>query len=80
MFFTNPFKSRLPAPEEALAGRSKPIAVLHPHAVSGQPCCRLFQRVQANLPRFRLLLGRRTLVLANGWCLDYCGRLYGRLD
>lgn len=37
MFFTNPFKSRLPAPEEALAGRSKPIAVLHPHAVSGQP-------------------------------------------
>ena len=37
MFFTNPFKSRLPAPEEALAGRSKPSAVLHPHAVSGQP-------------------------------------------
>ena len=37
MFFTNPFKSRLPAPEEALAGRSMPISVLHPHAVSGQP-------------------------------------------
>lgn len=36
MLFTNPFKSRLPASEEALTGRSKPIAVLHPHAVSGQ--------------------------------------------
>ena len=37
MLFTNPFKSRLPTPEEALAGRSKPMFVLHPHAVNGQP-------------------------------------------
>ena len=37
MLFTNPFKSRLPAPEEALAGRSKPMFVPHPHAVNGQP-------------------------------------------
>ena len=80
MFFTNPFKSRLPAPEEALAGRSKPIAVLHPHAVSGQPLVPPFPGVQANLFRFRLLLGRRNACSANGWCLDYCGRLYGRLD
>lgn len=37
MLFTNPFKSRLPAPEEALAGRSKPMFVPNPHAVNGQP-------------------------------------------
>ena len=66
LFFTNPFKSRLPAPEEALAGRSTPIAVLHPHAVSGQPCCHLFQRDTGKSIWVRLLLGRERLF----WQMD----------
>jgi len=37
MFFTNPFKLRLPTQDEALAGRERPITVVEPHAVKGQP-------------------------------------------
>ena len=35
MFFTNPFKSRLPTRDEALAGRSEPVLQAQPHAVNG---------------------------------------------
>jgi peptide-methionine (S)-S-oxide reductase len=37
MFFDNPFKSRLPTPDEALPGRDTPIFAGGPHAVSGRP-------------------------------------------
>lgn len=37
MFFTNPFKSRLPTQTEALAGRKQPILQAQPHAVNGHP-------------------------------------------
>ena len=37
MFFTNPFKSRLPDASEALAGRSTPILNPGAHAVHGRP-------------------------------------------
>ena len=37
MFFTNPFKSRLPTRDEALAGRSQPILQAQPHAVHARP-------------------------------------------
>ena len=37
MFFTNPFKSRLPTHDEALVGRKRPITVVESHAVKGQP-------------------------------------------
>ncbi len=37
MFFTNPFKSRLPNIDEALPGRQHPITVTQHHAVKGQP-------------------------------------------
>lgn len=37
MFFTNPFKSRLPTKAEALAGRSQPLLQAKPHAVHGRP-------------------------------------------
>ena len=67
MFFTNPFKSRLPAPEEALAGRSKPIVVLHPHAVSGHPL----------LPPFPK--GYRQIYLGLG-CFWGAERLFWQMD
>lgn len=35
MFFTNPFKTRLPVTAEALPGRDMPIAELRPHTVLG---------------------------------------------
>ena len=37
MFFTNPFKSRLPSRAEALEGRSQPVLNAQPHAVHGRP-------------------------------------------
>ena len=37
MFFTNPFKSRLPTQDEALAGRQRPITLVDLHAVKEQP-------------------------------------------
>ena len=37
MFFDNPFKSRLPTPDEALSGRDTPIFAGGTHAVSGRP-------------------------------------------
>ena len=37
MFFTNPFKSRLPTKAEALGGRAQPILQAQPHAVHGRP-------------------------------------------
>jgi peptide-methionine (S)-S-oxide reductase len=37
MFFDNPFKLRLPTPDEALSGRDTPIFTGGPHAVSGRP-------------------------------------------
>ena len=37
MFFTNPFKSRIPSMAEALTGRDTPIVSLRPHAVHGRP-------------------------------------------
>ena len=37
MFFTNPFKSRIPSSAEALTGRDVPIVSLRPHAVHGRP-------------------------------------------
>lgn len=37
MFFTNPFKSRLPDASEALAGRNTPILNPGAHAVHGRP-------------------------------------------
>lgn len=36
MFFTNPFKSRIPSTAEALTGRDVPIVSLRPHAVHGR--------------------------------------------
>ena len=37
MFFTNPFKSRLPTKAEALNGRAQPVLQAQPHAVHGRP-------------------------------------------
>ena len=37
MFFTNPFKSRLPEADEALAGRASAILTPGVHAVHGRP-------------------------------------------
>lgn len=37
MFFTNPFKSRLPTKAEALNGRAQPVSQAQPHAVHGRP-------------------------------------------
>lgn len=37
MFFTNPFKSRLPTKAEALDGRAQPVLQAKPHAVHGRP-------------------------------------------
>ncbi|MGB2486888.1 MAG: peptide-methionine (S)-S-oxide reductase, partial [Candidatus Puniceispirillaceae bacterium] len=37
MFFTNPFKSRLPNADEALAGRASAILTPGTHAVHGRP-------------------------------------------
>mgnify|MGYP006218745481 CR=1 FL=1 len=67
MFFTNPFKSRLPTAEEALAGRSTPIAVLHPHAVNGQPL----------LPPFPKGYGQIYLGLGCFWGAE---RLFWQMD
>ena len=36
MFFTNPFKSRLPTKAEALPGRTEPVLQAQPHAVHGR--------------------------------------------
>ena len=36
MFFTNPFKSRLPTKAEALPGRTEPVLQVQPHAVHGR--------------------------------------------
>ena len=37
MFFTNPFKSRMPSQAEALPGRNVAIMSPRPHAVHGRP-------------------------------------------
>ncbi len=37
MWFTNPNKTRLPGPEDALPGRSEPLAVPAAHYVNGRP-------------------------------------------
>ena len=37
MFFTNPFKSRLPTKAEALDGRAQPVLQAQPHTVHGRP-------------------------------------------
>ncbi len=37
MLFSNPFKSRLPNPDEALPGRDTALVIADKHAVNGQP-------------------------------------------
>ena len=47
MFFTNPFKSRLPTKAEALDGRAQPVLQAQPHAVHGRPLLPPFLMVRS---------------------------------
>ena len=76
----NIFRKRIATTkDDVLSGLTVALALV-PEAIAFAFVAAFSSGIQANLSRFRLLLGRRTLVLANGWCLDYCGGLYGRLD
>ena len=67
MFFTNPFKSRLPTKAEALDGRAQPVLQAQPHAVHGRPL----------LPPFPD--GAQTIYLGLG-CFWGAERLFWQLD
>ena len=67
MFFSDPFKSRLPTADEALAGRDVPIMAPRPHAVNGRP-------IAAPFP-----VGYETLILGMG-CFWGAERLFWQMD
>ena len=67
MFFSDPFKSRLPTADEALAGRDVPIMAPRPHAVHGRP-------IAAPFP-----VGYETLILGMG-CFWGAERLFWQMD
>ena len=67
MFFSNPFKSRLPEMAEAHAGRSEPIMTPRPHAVHGRT-------IEAPFPD-----GIQTIQLGMG-CFWGAERLFWQMD
>ena len=80
MTMLNPEKTRMPAPEEALPGRSEPaFEVPETHAVLGTPLKPPFpDGDRGRLLRARLLLGRGAAVLGPRRRLHDRGRLHER--
>ena len=67
MFFTNPFKSRMPSHAEALPGRNVAIMSPHPHAVHGRP-------ITAPFPE-----GHKSVMIGMG-CFWGAERLFWQLE
>ena len=67
MFFTNPFKSRIPSQAEALPGRKVAIMSPRPHAVHGRP-------ITAPFPE-----GHKSIMIGMG-CFWGAERLFWQLD
>ena len=69
MFFNNPFKSRLPNADEALAGRATAVFAGGNHAVLGTAPYRFCaEGDEADCPWSWLFLGCRTAVLETARC------------